>query len=452
MMRSSRSQKRGRWGIAVLLAGVLSGSVGCGVLEVSDPTAIVDSELNDAAGAQLLRGAALKAFTQAVGIGTPLSGLLADEFFSDPSPTSVTVSTDMLLDSRQSEEFEAQRSTVGYQSWQESRRAASVALAKVRRYALSPATVAEILALRAFATLRVAADFCPGFPLHDVVDYAVIYGPPLSTEAALSKALGDLDSAATLTADSARVTNIVRVLRARTLIELGRLPEAASAAEQVPTAFVWNGEFSSSVGVSNLMVFTRTATNSRRSVANREGGTGLDFVSASDPRLGTDSLGPAYDGRTGIYSMRKYPNANAPIVLASGIEARLIEAEAALRQGNAQWLTTLNTLRTDGTRDASGSFNAGTGGVAGLAPLTDLSTDEARLDLIFRERAFWLFGTGLRLADLRRLVRLYGRSAESVFPSGEYRLGGSYGSATSIAFIAATESPFSRAVTGCTNR
>jgi hypothetical protein len=39
---------------------------------------------------------------------------------------------------------------------------------------------------------------------------------------------------------------------------------------------------------------------------------------------------------------------------------------------------------------------------------------------MFRERAFWLFMTGHRLGDLRRLIRQYGRGAETVFPTGAY--------------------------------
>jgi hypothetical protein len=50
------------------------------------------------------------------------------------------------------------------------------------------------------------------------------------------------------------------------------------------------------------------------------------------------------------------------------------------------------------------------------------------VDLLFKERAMWMFLTAHRLGDLRRLVRQYGRAADSVFPSGAYFRGGSYGS------------------------
>jgi hypothetical protein len=48
--------------------------------------------------------------------------------------------------------------------------------------------------------------------------------------------------------------------------------------------------------------------------------------------------------------------------------------------------------------------------------------------LLFREKAFWTFGRGQRLADLRRLIRQYGRAQDQVFPTGLYFKGGSYGS------------------------
>ena len=70
-------------------------------------------------------------------------------------------------------------------------------------------------------------------------------------------------------------------------------------------------------------------------------------------------------------------------------------------------------------------WNAGSGGVSGLKPLEDPGAEAARIDLLFRERAFWLYLTGHRLGDLRRLIRHYGRSQEFVYPTGSYMGGGS---------------------------
>ena len=107
------------------------------------------------------------------------------------------------------------------------------------------------------------------------------------------------------------------------------------------------------------------------------------------------------------------------MTIVSGVEARLIEAEAQLAANPAGALTTLNALRAP--------TGAGSGGVAGLAPLTDAGSPLARENQLFRERAFWLFGRGHRVGDLRRLIREYGRAPETVFPTGAWHKGGSYG-------------------------
>ncbi|MDP9348818.1 MAG: hypothetical protein M3P24_06715 [Gemmatimonadota bacterium] len=54
-------------------------------------------------------------------------------------------------------------------------------------------------------------------------------------------------------------------------------------------------------------------------------------------------------------------------------------------------------------------------------------TAAGRRNLLFKERAYWMWLTGHRVGDLRRLVRQYGQSQETVFPSGPYYKGGSYG-------------------------
>ena len=97
--------------------------------------------------------------------------------------------------------------------------------------------------------------------------------------------------------------------------------------------------------------------------------------------------------------------------VASGVEAQLITAEAALalHPDDPNWLTILNTLR----RTVPG----------GLPPLTDPVDPKARLQLLFTERAEWLYLTGTRQGDLRRLLRTYKQyfpRQELVYPSGVY--------------------------------
>src|SRR5678815_146790 len=59
-----------------------------------------------------------------------------------------------------------------------------------------------------------------------------------------------------------------------------------------------------------------------------------------------------------------------------------------------------------------------------MTPLTDPGNATARVDQLFREKAFWQFGRGHRLGDLRRLIRDYGRAADGsdTFPVGVHFL------------------------------
>ncbi len=425
---------RSSFGTMLLLVAAGAAVTGCGALDVSDPTVIEDPELNNAPGARLLRGDALLKLYIALGEAASEGALMSDEFFSDPPAFYVGTGLhweEQFYDQRDSR-VSSYHGLTAFEYWLDARRAATVAMPKLRAFATA-AEVGEMYALRGFAALRMAEDVCPGFPLHDIVDLKPVYGPPLTTDQAFERAVADFDTALTLATDSVRILNLARVGRARALMGLGRFTDAATAVAGVPADFVVDAMYSLGT-VPNPMLPVRFYELSR-SVANQEGGTGLDFVAAADPRLQVTVAGTAVDGTTTIYGAVKYPDESAPIVLASGLEARLIEAEAALNNGG-DWLGGLNAARAD----------------SGLTALADPGTPAARVDLLFRERAFWLFGTGHRLADLRRLISHYGRSAESVFPTGAYRLGDVYSVATTVPFNPARETPFNPAVTGCTSR
>jgi len=60
------------------------------------------------------------------------------------------------------------------------------------------------------------------------------------------------------------------------------------------------------------------------------------------------------------------------------------------------------------------------------------TTQSAAADVLFREKALWQFGRGIRMDDLRRLVRQYNRAQENVFPNGNFFKTGKYG--TEVAF------------------
>ena len=108
--------------------------------------------------------------------------------------------------------------------------------------------------------------------------------------------------------------------------------------------------------------------------------------------------------------------------MVSGIDARLIEAEAALNASDFGGMTTiLNALRA--TPPKIGAYQP-----AAMGALATPATQDEAIYQFFREKAFWTFGRGQRLSDLRRLVRQYGRTQDQVFPTGQHYKGGSYGS------------------------
>ena len=66
----------------------------------------------------------------------------------------------------------------------------------------------------------------------------------------------------------------------------------------------------------------------------------------------------------------------------------------------------------------------------------------SRVDQLFRERAFTLFGRGTRTGDLRRLIRQYARTANAVFPTGAWHKGGNYGTDVTLPLpLAETNNP-----------
>ena len=116
------------------------------------------------------------------------------------------------------------------------------------------------------------------------------------------------------------------------------------------------------------------------------------------------------------------------MVIADGVEARLIEAEASLQAGDpVTALATLNSLRSNAALLALRGYAAGS-----LPPLTLQPTTAAQQDQLFKERAYWMYLTSHRLGDLRRLIRQYGRPVNAVFPNGPYFKGGLYGTDVNV--------------------
>jgi hypothetical protein len=418
---------------AAVAAGVaMLGCTPSDILTVTDPDIINPSDVQSAAGATAVRLGAIARLNSATSGGSGnseglflLSGLLADEWINGDSFIArqevdqrvITTSNTFLTDVNR--------------MLHRARLSGEQAVQLLKQYVpLGPsADIAEMYFVQAYVENVMAEDYCNGLVFSDVVDGAEKYGTPTTTTAAYERALAHADSGlALITGTSAadvKVRNALSVVKGRILTNLNRQADAAAAVAGVPTNFKYQNLHAQTTTDNAIWNYNNIAR--RYSVATGEGTNGLNFATANDPRLpicqGGDAVCAAAgftlktrdDLGTPIYTQMIWATRDAAVTIAGGVEARMIEAEAAYKAANyALFVQKLNQARTEG-------------GVAGLAAnLTDPGTNAAREDLLFRERAFWLFGRGSRLGDLRRLIRQYGRSASAVFPTGSWHKGGNY--------------------------
>jgi hypothetical protein len=407
------------------------------LLDVEDPEFASPESLNNPEGLPTLVAGAIGDFQVAYsGSGgdafLSVVSLITDEFYS-----SGTFTTRTATDQRdQFPTVQGNTSDAAYNRLQAARVSLSNAAAAVVRFSntgLNDRRYAELKALEGFTYVALAEGFCGPIPFGQAeLGVATEEGTPISTQEAFAQAVVRFDSALVGTPGS----NLARVGKGRALLNAGDFEGAAAAVAGVPTDFVYFIEHSANSGRQQNPIFSLQA-NGRYSVSDLEGGndTGLPYRSAADPRIPWSGPVPGFDSTIPKFTDLRYPDFGSDVPLADGIEARLIEAEAALRRGDpVTWLTTLNDLRANVRTLMEDRYDEYTSFVPSsnnptttLPPLIDPGTESARVDLTFSERAFWLYTTGHRLGDMRRLIRQYGRSADSVFPSGAYHKGGVYG-------------------------
>src|SRR5439155_23120237 len=191
-------------------------------------------------------------------------------------------------------------------------------------------------------------------------DGSTTYGQPLTTRELYDTAIARFDSAATVST-SAAMTNFASVEKARALIDRDTLDVAAAGAlaGAVPTSFVYLSEHSENTDRESNGVYSGNTVDKRYSVAESEGTNGFPWRSVVDPRtpserplVGTPPA-PAvgFDRTTPQWNSLRFGRRSSPITVATGVEARLIQAEAALRAGDTlpggQFLTQLNEPRVN---------------------------------------------------------------------------------------------------------
>lgn len=404
----------------IVLLGLVLGLAGCdNLLDVDAPDVIQPEQLANPAGAGAVAAGAEGSFFDAFGSGTTpfiiYTGFFSDELFATTSLLN-TVNADNRTGEPNGAGFH-----FAYRALHNARLELGLARDMLHKYdPNSTSRISQLHAYDGFVKIFFAEHFCSGVPLSRLESNVPVYSPAVTRDELLERALIEFDSAVSYSTATAEVRHLVGVGRGRALLNLGRFEEAVAATEAVPSDFRYVTRHTGSGtgtgqqnGIWTNIVSLRWAT-----IPESEGMNGINWRSAADPRSLLERLAqPGFDNVTEVYAPTAIVTGGAgtPVVLASGIEARLIEAEAALRGGDQAWLAILNDLRETAIAPA-------------MPPLADPVGVDERVDLLFRERAFWLFLTGHRHGDLRRLVRQYGRDAESVFPTGTWRDGRPYDS------------------------
>ncbi len=412
---------------------------GCGfdsVLDVSTPDLVPGDVASDPDNLESLKNGVLFEFARAF-TGPPgnndYPGIIGTAgVFSDEQWYSSTFTQMREIDQRLINDDNAGLLAV-FRNAQRARNWAEVA---AEQYADSPlansASHALVANLAGYAHFFLSDNFCSGVPLSQTsISGALVFGPGQTTTQILERALARFTAAETIaqSSGSAAQVNLARVGKARALLNLGRIAEASATAATVSADFAYRVEFSEAASGQSNGIWAQINSARRSSLASEEGtgNTGLRYFNKGgtdaasltiDPRVPVPSRDVGTGTTIDVFRAGKFATRGAGVALASYVEAQLIVAENLLADGaSGSYVAVLNALRADlathlprlGITPAAG---------ATLAPLTDPGTRKERILQLYNERAMWLHVTGQRLADLRRLMRIYGFTQNEVFPTG----------------------------------
>jgi len=446
-----------RWALAAGLIGTALIAGACDLkkelLEPQQPGVISPADIQSATGADALYVGALSRMKRALNgfsdAAFNWAGLFTDEFKSAD-----TFSQRNDADQRNLQDNDALVTGI-WRALEQGRGYARTAIVALNQFEPEATTkIAEMYLDLGTLELTLGQEFCNGIPLGEIENGQPVYTEPLTTAKVFNSAIARFDSALTLLgsatdAASTSVRNAVLVQKARAQLDLAQFAAAATTVAAVPTSFEYDLNYSNTTNDNQWWVLGPSIERYALGDSNETTGqvfNAIPFVSINDPRVPVHDYGKAgEDNQTPFIWTTRLDGRDDPLPLASGLDARLIEAEAKLQTSDfAGMMTILNTLRTSGI--AIGAFQVPKMPALGTTP----ATKAAAADLLFREKAFWQFGRGFRMDDLRRLVRQYGRAQDQVFPSGKFVKTGNYGS--EVAFPVPDDEKTNPNFTGCIDR
>jgi hypothetical protein len=431
------------------------------VLEVTDPDVAKPGSLAGVAAIPVVYAGAVGDFAVAFGGNTTTEGELGySALLTDEYANVETFPTRIEIDQRSTTPDNANIVAV-FRATEKARASADFASAKIASANASDPRLSETMSLAGFAIDLMGEDYCSGVPISQLTDAGELkFGAPQTTAQLWDDAIAKFDSAITVAtaagASGASQLNLAKLGKARALVNKGDYAAAATVVAGIPTNFVYLVRSSLNTSRENNGVFFWNQNNRRFAPTDVEGINGLPYRTDNDQRVRqTRTAGAVTTATTGFDGVSplwlanapantwapqgKYPVRDASIPLATGLEARLIEAEAALSANNtAGYLTAINAEQT----------------AQGVTLSTLPATTAAQVDLLFKERAYSLWLTAHRLGDMRRLIRQYGRNSETVFPTGTFfhagSASGSYG--TDVNLVLPNQEKNNPQFTGCIDR
>lgn len=325
---------------AVAPVALLLGAAGCSeLLDQAAPSRILESTLEGPAAASLMVDGAQAAFGCAFQAYITGFGLITDEL-EDTQLAAAGWDWDRRSMLQSGGNYATAACDGGqqfgvYAPMQTARYTSNLALTNLAQYSDAQvsgrtALMARAALLAGYSTLLLGEGFC---------SMALDGGPEMTPAQVFAVAEGKFSEAITHAgaANDAAIANAARVGRARTRLNLAKLPgqavvnakltEARADAAAVPAGFVYNMPYATNASYSRNHVFTRNQEGRTIGVAPRY--QAMTFDGVPDPRVvvavgptGQDNLTP------NLYIARKYNSQAAAIPLARYGEARLIMAEA----------------------------------------------------------------------------------------------------------------------------
>jgi len=293
--------------------------VGCGLLDTNQPNIVDPGNLDSPEGAAAKRIGAIADFTFAQdGDGTQfedghilLSGIMSDEFVLSTTPP-----TEQEIDQRRVFELNSTLADL-FHNLQRARVAAEGAADALREFGADPDNdpgIGEMLSLAGFTYVYFGETFCSGVPFSRVEGEELVFGLPQTTVETFQTAVARFDAALAEpgTAADPDIGFLAQVGKGRALLNLGDYTGAAAAVAGVPTEFQFVTEHAESPLRLQNAIYSYSV-GGLWSVSDVEGGVGLPFRAAGDPRVPyTDTGEPGLDGSTPQFTLDKYLEASAP--------------------------------------------------------------------------------------------------------------------------------------------